>query len=605
MSLKTSTSASDKLMTDHLTQVQGAFETARAADLAKRETTRAATTAAAVWAGYGSNQTYVARLERRTIDLDRELAFASAPEIDAAVESIQTAAQPIDTGMSRVFGLISGSPPPGLSVALRTSDGAVLTSAPADPLGKYQIETPCIDKQVLVEVHDANGQLLLQDGAPITLRDSEAVQRNFTITRCGELIVDNGPEDDVPTQIMPDLIGRTEKTAKALMDALEGAKISFETAFDPAVRGIVIAQSPDAGTPVSEGDPVVVTVSEGPEPQDTMPDLVNEPLTKARAILTDFSYGTLAIDYVDAPDQVGLVVKQTPLADATLGEATDILLCVGQDQKLMPDVVGSPETAARAKLVPGFVTNISVKYSPSEQRVGLVQNQSPQAGTVVTADTEVTLEVGQAIEVDETLRMPNFRGQTAATARETLKEMGTFAVSFKQAPDSMKEGRIFDHEPAADTVINAGDAIALHVSEGPTEQVLIPRLTGLTLTRAQAEIVPRYGSNLTVKYKVSDAAPGTILDQDPAAGTPMAAGQKIGIIVARASAARAQPKMPDLTGLTATAAKKALKEVNITKVDYDITASRRRNWNVIKQDPAKGADIKGDETVVLIFGPSG
>lgn len=605
MSLKTSTSASDKLMADRLTQIQGAFETARATDLAKRETTRAATTAATGWAGYSGNQTYIARLDRRSIDLDRELAFANAPEIAAAITSIQTAAQPVAAGMSRVFGLIAGSTPSGLRVALRTSDGAVLTSTPADPLGKYQIETPCTDKQVLVELHDADGQLLLQDGAPITLRDGEAIQRNFTVTRCGELIVDNGPEEAEPTQVMPDLIGQTAKTAKAQMDALEGAKISFETAFDPAVRGSVIAQSPTAGTPISEGDPVVVTVSDGPEPQDAMPNLVNETLAEARAVLTDFSYGTLAIDYVDAPEQVGRVVKQTPKADAALGDTTDILLCVGQAQKLMPDVVGSPETAARATLVPGFVTEISVKYSPSEKQAGLVQNQSPPAGAVVTADTQVTLEVGQTIATDQTLRMPNLRGQTAATARAILKEMGGFAVTLKQAPNSMKEGRVFETEPAAEAVINADDKIILYISEGATEQVLIPKLTGLTLTRAQAEIVPRYGSNLIVKYEVSDAAPGTILEQEPAAGTPMAAGQKIGVIVARATAARAQARMPDLTGMTATAAKKALKQVNITKVDYDITAARRRNWKVIKQDPAQGMDIKGDETAVLIFGPTG
>lgn len=602
MPSKSDTMLTRQLMDDTLVQFEEQFATGRAQENVRRKATRDAANAASSWAGFDGGQAYKARLTQRAAVLDEVLTFATAPEVEATVTTMRAAGKPVTAGMSRVFGFVSGDLPDGLMVALRKSDGAFLDTSAVDEIGKYQIDTPCADKEVLVEVHDANGQLILQDGTPIALRDGETVERNFTITRCGDVVLEEPRDDDQTDILMPDLLQANEKDVKVRLGQLGDYPIEMDRIFDTGTRGTVLAQSPQAGSVLTASSQIMLTISNGPEPQDNMPDLIGEPLSKARAILSDFDYGALAVDYVDAPEMVGLVVKQTPKAGTPLADDAKVLICIGQAQKLMPDVLGTPESAARAQLVPKLVSNIKVGYVEVTGTPGLVETQTPTAGAVVTDQTDVTLVIGKAPDVQDIL-MPDLTGKTVVSGREELKARGAFELEIKQAPSDMTKGRIFGHDPEPKTPIQSGDLITLHVSAGAEEKVVVPQLTGLSLDRVKAALVPKYTNDFVVKYAVSNQETGTVIDQTPDAGKQMVVGAPVTVTVSESRITRNTAVMPDLSGLKITEAKRQIGKVNMRKLDYDQAAARKRNWQIVAQDPAPGAVVRGDETVIVTFGP--
>ena len=604
MSLKDRSSAQNKGILDQLDAFDSTFTQARAGDLKKRETAQDATKAATGWSGYGGNADYQRRLSQRHADLKREIAFMSAPEMEETVSAFQTFVQPIAPDNARVFGLISGNAPTGLMVVLRKSKGAVLASVAPNVLGHYLIDTSCTSKEAVLELHDGAGQLLLQDGAPVLLTGGAATERNFTISGCGDVTSDTGQSGEDEGMEMPDLVGKSNKTAMAHLAELGELRVTFDEVFNEAPKDIIVGQKPKAGQVLIVGDPVALTVSQGPKPQESMPDFVGKSILDARQTLTDYAYQELAIDYVDAPQNVGRVVKQEPLPDAPLGPNTKILLCVGQAQKIMPNVLGIPEAASRAILIPHFAKDISVDYIPTQDGSKLVQGQFPTAGSIVTSDTKIALEVGKPIEDEKLQTMPDLKGQSPAVARRKLRAMAEFNIQTKHVPDALPKGLVFDHDPAAGTKIHPGDTLVLYLSSGLEKTTTMPNLVGLSESQAKEAIVPRYAKTMTVKYATSSIAPGTILNQSPKAGTEVAPEQEVVVEVARAKKRRDGLVMPDLRALTAARAKKALAEVSITKVDYDKTIARRRKYRIVAQDPPVGTPLKGDETVMLTFGPS-
>lgn len=105
--------------------------------------------------------------------------------------------------------------------------------------------------------------------------------------------------------------------------------------------GVVISQSPDAGTLSHPGAMVDLTVSKGGPPAGTvlMPEFVNKPYSLARQWAEDQSL-TPTVEETLAQDALpGLVLKQTPSADTPVGKDADVRFVVSKsDSKKSKDV---------------------------------------------------------------------------------------------------------------------------------------------------------------------------------------------------------------------------------------------------------------------------
>ena len=193
---------------------------------------------------------------------------------------------------------------------------------------------------------------------------------------------------------VPAVVGLRQERAEA---SVRDAGLEPETAREASAkpRGIVLAQSPDAGAKVDEGDTVRLAVSNGP-PRETVPDVVGETESEAIADLTGAGFETeVTKEFSDK--KAGIVVSQEPKGGANLKEGSSVSLVVskGSEPVTVPDVVGTTASQATATLrEAGLKAN--VVGVPSDQPSGTVVAQSPAAGKQAKTGGTVRLNVAQA-----------------------------------------------------------------------------------------------------------------------------------------------------------------------------------------------------------------
>jgi serine/threonine-protein kinase len=112
-------------------------------------------------------------------------------------------------------------------------------------------------------------------------------------------------------------------------------RAAFKPGYSSAPRGTVIAQSPAAGTRVSGGSLVRVTLSAGLPPV-AVPQLVGQPSPDAQATLSRLGLAA-AVSQVAAPGVTpGLVVRQSPRAAADVAPHSRVALSVAETPRWRP-----------------------------------------------------------------------------------------------------------------------------------------------------------------------------------------------------------------------------------------------------------------------------
>ena len=101
--------------------------------------------------------------------------------------------------------------------------------------------------------------------------------------------------------------------------------------------------------------------------------------------------------------------------------------------------------------------------------------------------------------------------------------------------DDVRSGRVVGTSPPAGTTLERGSEVTLQVSRGP-EQVEVPDVTGDSEDNARSALE---GAGLRVgkiTREESDEAPGTVIEQSPAAGEEVDKGDAVDLTVAQADA---------------------------------------------------------------------
>jgi beta-lactam-binding protein with PASTA domain len=605
MSSKTDDSLKAKLLRDQLEPLETALAETRSLALKQREMALRANSVAAGWMGFSTDPAYREALALRDADLKREISGLNAPEAEEALASIQAMSIPPNADTCRVFGKISGDLPRALTIVLVKQAGGELVDAKPNRLGQYLLETRCPDEAATLEIRDGEGRLLMKDGKPVPLQAGETLERNYKINRCGEFESDRGREDQA-VFIMPDLVGMPVSEARQRLPQTGNYPLILQQSFDNAPKDQVIAQGPKAGLTVKQGEAISLTISRGSffKASQRMPSLIGITTASARKLLNDLQFKSLAIDYVDAPESIDKVVQQKPPAEAPLEPDAQILLCVGQAAKTMPDVVGKTEADARVILVPEFADFINVTYVRSEREPGIVTAQDPKPETAIAKGSKITIEVSMPLKERVQRLMPNLIGLSEKEAETRISDLGNFPVESKEVANPIPKGLVFSQSPAAGVPLKPGDPIRLEISAGREQALRMPNLVGLVEAQARQALIPKYASEIKVTYSNSIEPGGTVIKQSVKAGDQVPAGTPILIEVAEPTPNdRKREIMPDVTGLTLAQAQEVLAEVGMTKLKYDTEEAKRRSYRVVKQRPESGRVLKGNETAVLKFGP--
>ncbi|MDQ4024268.1 MAG: PASTA domain-containing protein, partial [Actinomycetota bacterium] len=230
------------------------------------------------------------------------------------------------------------------------------------------------------------------------------------------------------------------------------------------------------------------------------------------------------VDVEEGPSKrpEGQVFRQDPEGgdEADEGSTITIVVSTGPEPVEVPGVVGLQLSEARAILREAGLKVGSITEQPGdEDDEGEVLSQFPDEGQEVEPETEVDLVVSSG---PEAVLAPSVIGQTQADAEAEIEAAG-LTVSVLTAPDDAPAGEVIAQDPEAGTPMEPGDTVTITVSEGPQEREM-PDVTGQDADSAEAFLEEDYGLTVSQEEGACAAPPGTVCDQDPAPGTPVAEG---------------------------------------------------------------------------------
>jgi beta-lactam-binding protein with PASTA domain len=154
------------------------------------------------------------------------------------------------------------------------------------------------------------------------------------------LLVSKGPEQVE----VPDVTGLSRESAEARLRD-EGFEVAVQEQESDEPEGDVVSQSPGAGTQLTRGDRVTITVSTG-RPKVDVPDVVGLGETKATARLSAAGLTPVRQErQVTDPAQDGVVLEQRPGSGTEVDKGQQVVIVVGvlkQDDTLQPAPPESP-----------------------------------------------------------------------------------------------------------------------------------------------------------------------------------------------------------------------------------------------------------------------
>ena len=256
----------------------------------------------------------------------------------------------------------------------------------------------------------------------------------------------------------------------------------------------------------------------------------------------------------------GAVAAQKPAPGTKLARGAAVTLSVskGQLAKPVPDVVGQSESQAIALLkAAGFgTTPVSV---PSGETKGNVIAQNPKPGEKAQPGTNVRLNVSRGAAAPggtttapaattvappkpaqpATVTVPDVEGKTLQEARLALRKAG-IVMAIRYVPNEQPSGTVVAQAKSPGATVKRGDHMLVTVSEGGSggtaaaTLVAVPNVVGMDEQAAQARLQQAGFAAIVEDYPTSDSSQdGSVVDEQPAAGTKAPKGSQIIIYVGR------------------------------------------------------------------------
>ncbi|MBT1187643.1 Stk1 family PASTA domain-containing Ser/Thr kinase [Streptomyces sp. CJ_13] len=160
---------------------------------------------------------------------------------------------------------------------------------------------------------------------------------------------------------------------------------------------------------------------------------------------------------------------------------------------------------------------------------------------------------------DNRPNVPKLIGETLEAAQSDANNVGLKVVKEADEPcDSQPKGKVCSQNPQPDTKLDKGEAIKVKISSGAPK---VPVLDVINLTFDNAEkTLKDKGFQVERKTQESERTAGTVLDQNPKAGSEAERNSVITLIVAKEVS---KTEVPDLTGKTKEDAAKLLQQANL------------------------------------------
>jgi len=344
------------------------------------------------------------------------------------------------------------------------------------------------------------------------------------------------------------------------------------------------------------------------QPVEAVPNVTGMKATEAQRMLIQKGWKA-GMEYrtVADPKQDGTVLATRPPAGTRVSKQQVVILVAGKlsEQVRVPSVTGMPLAEAQKVLVANKL-NAQVTHQPvaEPQRNGVVIAQKTAVGTPLAPGSMVPVVVGQYTP-PATTPVPSLMGMKADAARQNLEKQG-WKVNVQERPvtDAQQSGVVVQQSPPPGTQVQQkNQPVTLYVGK-TQERVPVPQVAGMKLQEAQAVLSKaRLNAQVSTQPVAEPQRNGIVLGMKVAAGTPVAPGSMVPIVVGAYTAPATKP-VPSVKGMPGGPAMQRLQSQG-WKVDVQRKAvtDARQNNVVLQQSPEPGTQADpGKQTVTMTVG---
>lgn len=219
---------------------------------------------------------------------------------------------------------------------------------------------------------------------------------------------------------------------------------------------------------------------------------------------------------------------------------------------------------------------------------------------VLAVSAVLALTVFPSLFIPKDVAVPDVAGLEYEEAVIKLEDEG-FEVDPNAediADDKIEEGLIVKTDPAAGDIVKEGSTVKLYKSSGK-EKTEVDDVVGQKVDAAKKHLEQKGFKNIKTEEVHHEEEAGTVIEQDPAAGTEIvAADDEIKLTVSLGPEAIT---LRDLKTYSKQAASGYLDDHQLVLVEKEAHSEDVPEGQVIKQKPEAGASVKPGDKVEVTF----
>ena len=243
-----------------------------------------------------------------------------------------------------------------------------------------------------------------------------------------------------------------------------------------------------------------------------------------------FALACMALCWMILNDSSNLMNSK---ADVTLGD----YIGMTKEQAMATDQIAS------GQISPEWEEEYNSNYA-----AGYIYKQSPVSGRTVREGQSVTLTVSLGTQY---VTVPDLTNYVQTDAEQQLKALGVSVLVTQAVDTSVASGAVIRTDPAAGTQVAAGSTVILYISRPQVSTTTkVPSLTGMSVDDARTLLVQNHLGLGSQSEEYSDQPAGTVLSQNPAAGTTAKLNSRVNVVVSAGAAPVQEPEQPGGDGTT-------------------------------------------------------
>ena len=213
------------------------------------------------------------------------------------------------------------------------------------------------------------------------------------------------------------------------------------------------------------------------------------------------------------------------------------------------DYIGMTQEEAQAteQVASGQISVTWEQEYNSNYAAGYIYKQSPVSGRTVREGQGVTLTVSLGTQY---VTVPDLTNYVQADAEQQLKSLGVSVLVTQAVDTSVASGAVIRTDPAAGTQVESGSTVVVYVSRPQVATTTkVPSLSGMSVDDARTLLVQNHLGLGSQTDQYSDQPVGTVIGQNPAAGSTAKLNGRVNITVsAGPEPAPVEPEAPSDSG---------------------------------------------------------